>query len=589
MDDLKKVDELLARDYFNKDIKPLLSAQIVDPHHPFPFLKNKQSYVMAQLEDKNKKIRYGIVHTENLPKYISYSINNRERVVITSDLITHNLSSIFKKYTVKEVVTLRVTRNADVDIATEMMDEHEDFLNIMEKVLRKRKRLGIVRVQLSHSISNDFSDYIKKELNLQQDVLVVNNYPLDLDFGFAIKKAFKDNHPNDIYPPVYPVNSIDFANQSGLEYLKNNDLLLHFPYQSSQPFIQLIYEAANNPHVVSIKITLYRLSSPSRVANALAYAAEKGKQVIAVMELRARFDEQSNIDYSKLLEDAGCTIHYGLTDYKVHSKVCLITMREKNTIKYFTYVGTGNFNESTQEQYTDLAYITSDTMVGNDANLLFDALSVNELTEGNETLWIAPLSFRSEIIKEIDHEIEYHKLNSNGNIEFKLNSMNDVLIMNKLVEASQQGVKVFLIIRGICCLLPDVEGYTDNITVKSIVGRHLEHSRIFKFGDGGRARIFIGSGDFLNRNTQRRVEAFIQIKQPDLKVRVNHILAVEKDNNSIGWIMQNDGSYINHNDSTMQHSQDVLRKYFSIEEVLPAEVKEEKESFLTRLKKRFIG
>lgn len=589
VDNLEKVDELLTRDYFNKDIKPLLSAQIIDPHHPFPFLKNKQSYVMAQLEDKNNKIRYGIVHTENLPKFINYSINEKERIVITSDLITHHLSSIFKKYTVKEAITLRVTRNADIDIATEMMDEHEDFLNIMEKVLIKRKRLGIVRVQLSHSISSEFTDYIKKVLNLQKDVIVVNNYPLDLEFGFGLKRAFKEKHPNDVYPTVSPINSIDFVNQSGLDYLKSNDLLLHYPYQSSQPFIQLLYEAANNPHVVSIKITLYRLSSPSRIAAALAYAAEKGKQVIAVMELRARFDEQSNIDYSKLLEDAGCTIHYGLTDYKVHSKVCLITMREKNRIKYFTYVGTGNFNEITQEQYTDLAYVTSDTMVGEDANILFDALSVNELVEGNDTLWIAPLSFRSEVIKEIDKEIEYHQANGNGNIEIKLNSMNDVMIMKKLIEASQQGVKVFLLIRGICCLLPNVKGYTDNITVKSIVGRHLEHSRILKFGDGGRARIFIGSGDFLNRNTQRRVEAFIQIKQPDLKVRVNQILLIEKDKESIGWIMQNDGSYVNQNNEKMKHSQDILRKYFSIEESRPVEDLIERENLWQRLKKRLLG
>lgn len=307
------------------------------------------------------------------------------------------------------------------------------------------------------------------------------------------------------------------------------------------------------------------------------------------MELRARFDEQSNIDYSKILEDAGCTIHYGLSDYKVHSKVCLITMREKNRIRYFTYVGTGNFNENTQEQYTDLAYITSDSMVGEDANLLFDALSVNEIVEGNDTLWIAPLSFRSEVIKEIDNEIEYHKLNGNGNIEIKLNSMNDVLIMEKLIEASQQGVKVFLLIRGICCLLPNVKEYTDNITVKSIVGRHLEHSRIFKFGDGGRARIFIGSGDFLNRNTQRRVEAFIQIKQPDLKVRVNHILSVEKNDEAIGWIMQSDGSYINQNDDSKEHSQDILRKYFSMEELQSYDSKKENEGLLQRLKKRFLG
>lgn len=586
---LDKVDQLLSKKYFNNEIKPLLSAQIIDPHHPFPFLKNKSSYVMARLEDKSKQIKYGIVPTENLPKFLNYSINNQERIILVSDLIKMYVSNLFKKYTVKEIVTLRVTRNADIDIGGEMMDDHLDFVDIMEKLLKKRRRLGIVRVQLSDPLSIEFQNYLIKELNIASRHLVVNQYPLDLSFGFALRKTFRESRPQDTYPTVLPVVSLDFANKSGMEYIQHKDVLLSYPYQSSQPFTQLIYEAANNPDVVSIKITLYRLASPSRLAAALVYAAEKGKQVIAMMELRARFDEQSNIDYSKMLEDAGCTVLYGLTDYKVHSKVCLITIRKPSGIRYITYIGTGNFNESTQEQYTDLAYITSNQVVGEDANILFDSLSMNELVEANDTLWIAPNTFRSEVIDEIDREINYHQVNGNGEITMKLNSMNDLVLMNKLVEASKQGVKVSLIIRGICCLIPQVSGFTDNIKIKSIVGRHLEHSRIIRFGSGDRAKLFIGSGDFLNRNTQRRVEAFVQVTQKDLKEQIHFILDTEIDDNCHGWIMNNDATYTQIKGKHLKHSQDIVREYYQALNLPPIVLEKEKASFWQVLIKKLFG
>ena len=586
---LDKVDQLLTKKYFNNEIKPLLSAQIIDPHHPFPFLKNKSSYVMARLEDKFKQIKYGIVPTENLPKFLNYSINDQERIILVNELIKTYLSNLFKKYTVKEVVTLRVTRNADIDIGGEMMDDHFDFVDIMERLLKKRRRLGIVRVQLSDPLSIEFQNYLTKELDIASRHLFVNQYPLDLSFGFALRKTFKESRPQDIYPLATPVVSLDFANKSGMEYISQKDVLLSYPYQSSQPFVQLIYEAANNPDVVSIKITLYRLASPSRLASALVFAAEKGKQVIAMMELRARFDEQSNIDYSKMLEDAGCTVLYGLTEYKVHSKVCLITIRKPSGIRYITYIGSGNFNESTQEQYTDLAYITANQFVGEDANSLFDALSMNELVESSNTMWIAPNTFRSEVIVEIDREINYHQVNGHGEITMKLNSMNDLVLMNKLVEASQQGVTVNLIIRGICCMIPKVEGYTENIKIKSIVGRYLEHSRIFRFGNKERAKIFLGSGDFLNRNTQRRVEAFVQVSQKDLKEQIHFILDTEIDDNCHGWLMNSDSTYTQLKGKHLRHSQEIIKDYYSSLTLQPIVVEKEKVSFWQTLIKKLLG
>lgn len=581
---LSKVESVLTKKYFTNEIKPLLSAQIIDPHHPFPFLNNNESYVMARMLSKDNKVKYGIIPLGKLKNYYSYTINDMTHVFFANDLITQHLSSMFKKYQIEEVVTLRITRNADVDVSGEMMDDYEDFKDVMEQLLKKRKRLGIVLVQMNHAISAEFKQYIVSELNVKDYSIVINKFPLDLSFGHALKKEIGQLHPEALYENVSPVVPVDFTHKSGMNYLLNKDLLLSYPYQSSQPFIQLLYEAANDPEVVSIKITLYRLASPSRVAAALMYAAEKGKEVLAVMELRARFDEQSNIDYSKTLEDAGCTVIYGLTDYKVHSKVCLITALRGSKINYTTYIGTGNFNESTQEQYTDLAYLTTNQMVGQDANNMFDALSINDIVDDVSTMWIAPNHFRQEIVDAIDQEIEQHKQHGDGEITFKINSMNDMLIMNKLIEASQAGVDVFLIIRGICCLIPQVEGYTENLQVKSILGRHLEHSRIFRFGPKSRNTIFIGSGDFLNRNTQRRVEAFVEIIQPSIIDDINMILDTEKSDTSTGWLMQSDENYA---PIKGEHSQDILRQYFSRIEVVETPVIQESKTFWKKIKDFF--
>lgn len=582
---LSKVNSVITKKYFINEIKPLLSAQIIDPHHPFPFLNNNESVIMAKMETKDKKVKYGIIPLGRLKKYYTFTINDEIHVFFASELITQHLSMMFKKYTISEVVTMRITRNADVDASGEMMDDYEDFAIVMEKLLKKRKRLGIVRVQLSHEISKEFLEYIIAELNVKDYSVLINHYPLELSFGHSLKKEIGQIHPTHLYESVSAITPVDFVNKSGLNYLLRKDLLIAYPFHSPQPFIQLLYEAANNPDVVSIKITLYRLASPSRVASALVYAAEKGKEVVCVMELRARFDEQSNIDYSKILEDAGCKVIYGLSDYKVHTKICLITSLVNSKVNYTTYVGTGNFNEKTQELYTDLAYLTADQKVGEDANNLFDALAINETVDDVNVLWIAPNHFRMKVVEEIDKEIARHKEEGDGEITLKINSMNDILIMNKLVEASQQGVDVFLIIRGICCLIPGVNGFSQKIQIKSILGRHLEHSRIFRFGPKGKASLYIGSGDFLNRNTQRRVEAFIEIKDSSIKEDIHMILDTEKDPNASGWMMLPNLDY--EYTAGQYHSQDKLRQYFSKVNTMEFEVVAEKLSFWQRIKNFF--
>lgn len=555
-------DNKSVKEIFVNQIKPLLSPQIIDPHHPFPFINNKEMYVMAKLTTKDKGVKYGIIPLEKLNKMYRYQKDDEMHYCFIQDIIHTYCHQLFKKYHVEESVTLRATRNADVDVNNEMMDEYRDFAAAMQKVLSKRKRQNIIRLQIDKKISKEFMEYLSSQFKVNINNIVVNKYPLDLSFGHRLKKELTGIIGRAfIYPEVTPTGPVDFAAHSGIKYLESNDLLIHYPYHSSQTFIQLLYEAANNKEVKSIKITLYRLANTSFVASALAYAAEKGKEVVCVMELRARFDEQSNIDYSKILEDSGCKVVYGLTDYKVHSKLCLITYVKNNEVKYITYIGTGNFNESTQEQYTDLAQLTSDYQIGLDAQETFDALLTNTTVDPTPKLWIAPNNFRTQIVDHIEKEIRQHRQTHDGEITLKVNSMNDVLIMNKLMEASLEGVKVNLIVRGICCLIPQVEGFTENIMVKSILGRHLEHSRLFRFGPKSRAQIFLGSGDFLNRNTQRRVEAFIEVTQPELKEDCHLILDTEMREDVSGWIKQSDMSY-KYIDGL--HSQDILRNHFAV-------------------------
>ncbi len=586
---LDKVDQLMAKRIFNVEIKPLITVQIIDPHHPFPFLKNNEHYIACSLVDKDKNIKYALVSLNNVPRFSIYSINEEHRVILTSELIQQNLSSLFKKYVIKEQTVLRVTRNADIDASNELIDEHRDFREIMKELLKKRRRLGIIRLQVNSKLSDEFLDYFLPKMKITRDQLIVSSNPTDLTVLFGIRKYFQDIYPEHYYPTPTPVQSIDFNTVNPIEYLSKNDLLLSFPYQSSQPLVSTIYAAANDASVVSIKISLYRLASPSRVVSALIYAAEKGKEVVCLLELRARFDEQNNIDYSSVLEESGCHIIYGMTDLKVHSKVMLITRQQNKVPSYITYIGTGNFNEKTMELYTDLGYITSDRQIGEDADALFDDFGMNEVVEESQSLWIAPLSYRSRLIEAIDQEIEYHKQHGQGELVFKFNSMNDLVVMNKLIEASQVGVKVFLIIRGIACLLTGIEGYTENITIKSIIGQYLEHSRIMRFGSKERATYYLGSGDLLNRNTQRRVEVFVEVRDAKAKQHLDFILEKEMSPDAFGWYMQENGEYLSNAETAKYHSQNVIRDYFQAN-VTPVEpIFTSKPSFFKRLIDSLFG
>lgn len=539
---LSKMEELISHKTFLDEIKPLLSPQIVDRHHPFPFLKNKEQYVTTMFSAKGEDVKLGIVPISHLPLYYPLTIDNRRKLFFTADIVSHYAQELYNKYEIVERHVLRVTRNADISVDEGLFDFDVDFRGIMQELLKKRKRLSIVRVQISSEPSDRLKKYLCQKLTVQPEHILARDVPLDFAFGFTLG-SYAELHKSASYKPLKASVPADFSGKTGIRFLTEGDLLLAYPFHSMKPFIDLLYEAADDTAVVSIKISLYRLANHSRIVSALCYAAEKGKEIICVLELRARFDEQSNIDYAKLLENAGCTVIYGLSDYKIHAKLCLITRRVHNRISYITQIGTGNYNEKTSELYTDISLVTSDEAVGRDAAAVFTALCMGEVVERTESLWVAPNCFLSNVLSMIEREIGAQRTSGDGYICIKVNSLNDMAVMQKLVEASQAGVRVELFIRGICCLRPGIPGYTDNVTVKSIVGRYLEHSRIFVFGRGAREIVYLGSGDLLNRNTRRRVEVFAQARSPRVRGDVLAVLEAFQHDNRKAWVMQPDGSY----------------------------------------------
>jgi len=544
---LSKVEELILQKRFNEEVAPLLSPQIIDRHHPFPFLNNKEQYVAVTLTsdvkgDKNS-LQMGIIPTSHLPKYISFNIDRRQKVAFTADLVSFFAGKLFGRQKVVENCLIRVTRNADISLDEGYLDHEQDFRGVMQELLKKRRRLSIVRLQIDRHISDSFRESLCKRLAVPAEQIIEEKIPMDFSFGFSLGSVVPAQQEALSYKEMRPYPSIDLSRRNAMKYLSSNDLLLSYPFQSIKPFIDMLNEAAEDPTVVSIKISLYRLANHSKIASALMRAAEKGKEVLCVLELRARFDEQSNIDYASLLEEAGCTVIYGLVDYKIHAKLCLITRVNHGKISYITQIGTGNYNEKTSELYTDLSYITSDEQVGRDANNIFASLCLGETIEHTESLWAAPNGFKSDVLRYIDDEISRQKEHGDGYIAIKVNSFNDMDVMKALVRASQAGIPVQLTVRGICCLRPGVPGYTDNIRIRSVVGRYLEHSRIFVFGQGERRRIFIGSGDLLNRNTARRVEIFAEIKDARAREQVMKIIELLTADNVRAWEMLPDGNY----------------------------------------------
>lgn len=588
---LSKLDEQIVQKYFSEEMRPLLSPQIIDRQHPFPFLKNKESFIVSVLESKDENICLGIVPFSQLPPYFIFNINQRRKILFTADVLLHFAQKLFGKQKIQEKHVMRVTRNADISVDEGLFDFDIDFRGVMTEMLKKRRRLDVVRLQFSSQPGEKLSAFLCKKLKVSPNCILVRSIPLDFSFGFALPSAL-DPHKDKkqwYYHEAKPFVPVDFANGDGggaINYLQNHDLLLSFPFHSTKPFVDLLNEAADDPSVLSIKISLYRLANHSKIASALAHAAEKGKEVLCVLELRARFDEQNNINYATMLEEAGCTVIYGLSDYKIHAKLCLITRKIHNQIRYITQVGTGNYNEKTSELYTDLSFISTDQAMGEDATHVFQALCMGEVVDSTKSLWVAPNCFEPNVIKYIDEQIEACRSGKEGYVFIKVNSLNDMEIMEKLIEASQAGVKIEMVIRGICCLCPGVEGYSDNIRIKSIVGRYLEHSRIFIFGaDEDTQRIFMGSGDLLNRNTRRRVEVFTEVKSADARRDIKRLVDAIRMDNQNSWQMLADGSYLK---DTSDHAEPLdshkyLHEYFE----KPLELPAKKHSLRERLFEHF--
>ena len=508
------------RAYFQAEIEPLLSPSVIGKRQTFPFLRNRELYAVAALENKSGKKRLGIIPCVNTGsgKIFSRLINVKgsDMYMLSENLILHYMPRIFKGYQVKEKAIIRITRNADID-ADALYDEDLDYRDFMEKLIKKRKKLAPLRLEIEGDLSGETVKALCGHLDLNSCYVYYAKSPLDLSFAYEIQDLLRKNTQLFFEKRVPQKSPMFSQGQPILDQIRKEDKLLSYPYESIKPFLQMLHEAANDPDVISIKMTLYRMARQSKVVEYLIEAAENGKEVFVLVELKARFDEENNIEWSRLLEDAGCRVIYGLDGYKVHSKLCLITKRSEDRIEYYTQVGTGNYNEKTSRLYTDLSFMTSNVQIGMEAARIFQALAMGQTPDELKHLLAAPNCLQNRVIEMIDGQIELAKSGQPSYIGLKMNSLTDKKIIDKLVEASQAGVKIDMVIRGICCLIPGVQGYTENISVRSIVGRFLEHSRIYIFGVKENARVYIASADFMTRNTLRRVEVAAPIENEKLK------------------------------------------------------------------------
>lgn len=522
--------------YFDKNIAPFLSPMIIGKQQPFPFLQNGELYAVVLLSNRNGKNRMGIVQCSNQIFKRLIEIPSRPGTfMLCEELILHCVTKLFSNYAVREKSVIRITRNADIE-PTEVYDEDLDYRNFMEHLIKQRKRMSPVRLELSRQINESAKKELSGILGIDGSHIINAGTPLDLSFVFQIRdfiRSKKELFYRKRIPKKSP--SID-VRKSIIPQIMKKDVLLSYPFESIKPFLNLLHEAAEDSSVVSIKMTLYRVADKSKIIDSLIEAAENGKEVVVLVELRARFDEENNIEMSRRLEEAGCRIIYGLGDYKVHSKLCLITRHTENGLSYITQIGTGNYNEKTSLLYTDLSLITADSRIGTDAAAVFKSLLLGETVDETDCLLVAPNCLQNRILQMIDEQIALAKTletRKSAYIGIKINSLTDKVIIDKLVEASCAGVRIELCVRGICCLVPGIRGLTDNIKIVSIVGRFLEHSRIYIFGnpsaqDGSAGvsrdcRIFIGSADFMTRNTERRVEVAVPVFDDDIKNRLVHI------------------------------------------------------------------
>lgn len=542
-----KEGELLET-YFDNEIAPYLSANIISKQQPFPFLQNKEIYAVALLATKGGKTKTAIIPCSNNVFKRLIDIPTRPGTfMLSEELILHFLPKLFKKYEIKEKSLLRITRNADIDTET-IYDEDMDYRDAMENLVKQRKRMNPVRMEFSRKINKKLIAEICKYIHMDKEHVFLSRVPLDLSFVFAIQNYLRMQgtaKESLFYQKRSPRMTPQLNDkQSLIAQIEQKDVLLSYPFENIKSFTNLLYEAARDDSVVSIKMTLYRLAVRSQVVDALVEAAENGKEVVVLVELRARFDEESNIEYSRKLEEAGCRVIYGLNGFKVHSKLCLITRKTEKGLEYITQIGTGNYNEKTSTLYTDLSLITAKQEIGKEAAEVFACLLRGETIEETHVLLVAPKCLQNKVLDMIDDEICHAKNGEEAYIGIKINSLTDKVIIEKLVEASQAGVKIEMVVRGICCLIPGIPGYTENIKIVSIVGRFLEHSRIYRFGTPEREKIYIASADFMTRNTIRRVEVAAPVLDDTLRARLDEMFDTMMKDDEKGKELTSNGTYV---------------------------------------------
>ena len=556
---IEKEDRNYLERYFEAEVAPVISPSIVGKRQPFPFLRNKEIYAVVVLETKKGKEKLGIIPCSSAGIQRLIPVPGKTGTyMLSEELILHFVSKIFKGYHIKAKSLLRITRNADID-ADALYDEDLDYREFMVELIKARKKLAPIRLELSREMDGDVVETLCEYLEVDKNYVFRGDIPLDLSFVFQIQDGLR-KRTELFYEKRIPQKSPMFnSHEPILDQIAKKDRFLSYPYESIKPFLTMLHEAANDEDVVSIKMTLYRVAKQSKVVETLIEAAENGKEVFVLVELKARFDEENNIGWSRLLEDAGCHVIYGLDGYKVHSKLCQIMKKKDGNVEYYTQIGTGNYNEKTARLYTDLSLMTADPKIGTEAARVFQALAMGETVEDMDHLLVAPKCLQNKVLAMIDEEIEHAKVGEQAYIGLKMNSLTDKRIMNKLVEASCAGVHIDMVVRGICCLIPGVKGQTENIHIISIVGRFLEHSRIYIFGTQERAKIYISSADFMTRNTLRRVEVAAPIEDPDIRMQIQEMFVTMLSDNRKARTMNNKGNYkIEPSDNAPLNSQEVF-------------------------------
>lgn len=550
--DMLPEDKVYLEKYFEESIQPLLSPQVIGKKQPFPFLKNKEIYAVVVLGGK-KGDKLGIIPCSNeVFKRLIPVPSGKNHYMLVEELILHYIPEVFDHYEVKSKSLIRIIRNADIDVDEAFDDEELDYRDCMKKLISTRKKLCPVKLEHSRVLDDTVIEHLRRDLGIFKDQVFHTETPLELSFLFQIQNALREKKEL-FYEKRVPQNSPEFVDDKPvLDQICEKDKLLSYPYESMKPFIRLLKEAGNDTRVVSIKMTLYRVARNSQIVEALIDAAENGKEVVVLVELRARFDEENNIEWSQRLEDAGCRLIYGLDHIKVHSKLCQITYMSEEGARYVTQIGTGNYNEKTSKLYTDLSLMTADQEIGEEAAEVFHKLCLAQTVEHTNHLLVAPKCLQNKLIDKIEAEITKVKEGTAGYIGVKINSLTDKKLIDKLIEASMAGVQIDLIVRGICCLIPGVEGYTDNIQVISIVGRYLEHSRIYIFGKGGDSEVYIASADFMTRNTTKRVEVAAPVYDPELKERILESFNLMLRDNVKASVLKSDGNYYHRDGGDIQ-------------------------------------